>query len=121
MNTLEERLDDLAKTADKLKQAHEALNIKEDPVNPDHYKNQTSLECIESMEIIFGEDAVLDFCLCNAWKYIWRWKNKNGEGDLKKANWYIIRAFKSLQAGDHRLGIAHRMKQYILDLNMKEE
>ena len=86
MNTLEEQLDDLVKTADKLKQAHEKLvgipevfeelGVHDDPVNPDHYKNQTSLECIESMEIIFGEDAVLDFCLCNAWKYIWRWKNK---------------------------------------------
>lgn len=130
MNTLEKQLDDLAKTADKLKQAHEKLvgipevfvelGVHEDPVNPDHYKNQTSLECIEAMEIIFGEDAVLDFCLCNAWKYIWRWKNKNGTIDLEKANWYIIRAFQYLQAGDHRLGIAHRIKQYILDLNMEE-
>ena len=31
-------------------QKHEALNIKEDPTNPDYYKNRTSLECIEAME-----------------------------------------------------------------------
>ena len=62
-------------------------------INPDHYKKECSLECIESMELIFGEKAVLDFCICNAWKYIWRWKNKNGIEDLHKAKWYINRAF----------------------------
>ncbi len=62
----------------------------EDNINPDHYKSETSLECIEAMQIIFGTDAVIYFCLCNAWKYIWRWKNKNGTEDLKKAEWYII-------------------------------
>lgn len=62
-----------------------------DPTNPDHYKNSTSLECIEAMEIIFGKAAVLDFCACNAWKYIWRWKNKNGVEDLDKALWYAKR------------------------------
>lgn len=73
-------------------EAHEAMNKKADPTNPDHYKNSTSLECIEAMEIIFGSNAVVDFCVCNAWKYIWRWKNKNGAEDLKKAKWYIDRA-----------------------------
>lgn len=46
------------------------------------------------MELIFGGKAVLDFCICNAWKYIWRWKNKNGKEDLCKAHWYIDRAWK---------------------------
>ena len=63
-----------------------------DNINPDHYKSETSLECIEAMEIIFGVEAVCKFCLCNAWKYVWRWKNKNGTEDLKKAMWYIDRA-----------------------------
>lgn len=61
-------------------------------INPDHYLKECSLECIESMELIFGEKAVLDFCICNAWKYIWRWKNKNGKEDLCKAHWYIDKA-----------------------------
>ena len=72
-------------------QVNEAINVKADPTNPDHYKNSTSLECIEAMEIIFGKAAVLDFCACNAWKYIWRWKNKNGAEDLDKALWYAKR------------------------------
>lgn len=75
-----------------LEEVNEAMNVKVDPTNPDHYKNSTSLECIEAMEIIFGINAVIDFCVCNAWKYIWRWKNKNGTEDLDKAKWYIDRA-----------------------------
>ena len=63
-----------------------------DNINPDHYKSQTSLECIDAMEIMFGSEAVYHFCLCNAFKYIWRWKNKNGDEDLGKAKWYTNRA-----------------------------
>ena len=63
-------------------------------INPDHYKNETSLECIEAMEILFGKSFTVDFCVGNAWKYIWRWKNKGGQTDLHKATWYIDRACK---------------------------
>lgn len=63
-----------------------------DNINPDHYKNSTSLECIEAMQIAFGREHVFHFCICNTWKYIWRWKNKNGVEDLKKAQWYVNRA-----------------------------
>ena len=65
-------------------------------INPDHYKNETSLECIEVMEILFDKAVVVDFCVGNAWKYIWRWKNKGGQTDLHKATWYINRAYKIL-------------------------
>ena len=61
-------------------------------INPDHYSKECSLECIEAMELIFGGKAVIDFCVCNAWKYIWRWKNKNGVEDLHKADWYVNKA-----------------------------
>ena len=38
----------------------------------------------------YGEtEAVKDFCLCNAFKYIWRTKNKNGIEDIDKAIWYL--------------------------------
>lgn len=66
---------------------------KEDNVNhPKHYEGNTSLECIDVMELVFGMDAVRDFCLCNAFKYLWRHKHKNGKEDLDKARWYIERA-----------------------------
>ena len=63
-----------------------------DNVNhPAHYESQTSLECIDVMEIAFGADAVGNFCLCNAFKYLWRYKHKGGKEDLRKAKWYLDR------------------------------
>ena len=87
-----------------------------DHINPDHYKSETSLECIEAMEIIFGEMAVLDFCICNAWKYIWRWKNKNGVEDLHKADWYVRRAchYSDVTSTEKHSMIA-RLGSYICD------
>lgn len=65
---------------------------KPDNVNhPAHYESQTSLECIDVMEIAFGANAVGDFCLCNAFKYLWRYKHKGGKEDLRKAKWYLDR------------------------------
>lgn len=104
-----------------LEQKHEALNIKKDNINPDHYKNQTSLECIEAMELVFGRDAVIDFCRCNAWKYIWRWKNKNGEEDLEKAGWYLKRAFDMLDGADKRMDIIRSMIHYVQAKRIKIE
>ncbi len=100
-----------------------------DAVNPDHYKSSTSLECIEAMEIIFGINAVIDFCVCNAWKYIWRWKNKNGTEDLDKAKWYIDRARDLIDRNDvvgakkRYEDILMRMRDYIDDVerNWKNE
>ena len=57
--------------------------------NPHHYAGSTSLECIEVMRVTFGVEAVHHFCLCNAFKYMWRYKNKNGKEDISKANWYL--------------------------------
>lgn len=31
----------------------------------------------------------MDFCVCNAFKYLYRHKRKNGVQDLEKAKWYI--------------------------------
>ena len=61
-----------------------------DNVNkPKHYSGSTSLDCIECMIVAFGEEAVYHFCLCNAFKYLWRYKNKNGAEDIDKARWYL--------------------------------
>ena len=64
-----------------------------DNVNhPKHYEGSTSLECIEAMQIAFGRMGVYDFCICNAFKHLWRYKNKNGSEDLNKAEWYLNKA-----------------------------
>ena len=63
--------------------------IIEDVVNyPNHYRTG-KFECIEVMQEALGIDAVKNFCLCNAFKYIYRHNRKNGLEDIKKAQWYI--------------------------------
>lgn len=60
-----------------------------DNVNhPKHYETGR-FECIEVMEEALGIEAVRGFCLCNAFKYIYRCRNKNGLEDIKKADWYL--------------------------------
>jgi hypothetical protein len=62
---------------------------KEDVVNhPSHYETG-KFECIDVMQEVFGKEAVQNFCMCNAFKYIYRTKRKNGLEDVKKAQWYI--------------------------------
>lgn len=55
--------------------------------NPKHYTDG-SIECIDAMEAAYGTEAVKWFCVCNAFKYQWRFKKKNGIEDLKKSQWY---------------------------------
>jgi hypothetical protein len=67
------------------------MTSRSDPVNPSHYK-QGEIECIDALAAatadLKGIDAV---CTANAIKYLWRWKQKGGVEDLKKAHWYIDR------------------------------
>lgn len=99
--------------------ARKVLLEEKDSINPDHYKSSTSLECIEAMELVFGTRAVIDFCMCNAWKYIWRWKHKNGVEDLNKAKWYIEKATK-LDPFSYDV-MLERMLAYIKVNNCPEE
>ena len=61
----------------------------EDMVNhPSHYETD-GVQCIDAMVAAQGADAVKEFCVCNAFKYIWRFRHKNGIEDVKKAIWYL--------------------------------
>ena len=60
-----------------------------DNVNhPKHYETG-KFECIDVMVETQGEDAVKAYCLCAAFKYLYRHKRKNGLEDIKKARWYL--------------------------------
>ena len=62
--------------------------INEDNVNhPSHY-TQGKIECIDAMESAYGTEAVIMFCMCNAFKYQWRFNKKNGREDILKCQWY---------------------------------
>lgn len=67
--------------------------MSEEMVNhPNHY-NKHKMECIDEMIIMFGKQAVFDFCICNAYKYRSRAPYKNNtEEDNNKADWYLQKA-----------------------------
>ena len=74
--------------------------VKADPVNrPAHYTSG-GIECIDAMQAAFGAEAVKDFCLCNAFKYLWRHRSKNGVEDLKKCRWYLNRLIREMEVTD---------------------
>lgn len=56
--------------------------------HPSHYETG-KYECIEVMLETQGKEAVKDFCICNAFKYLYRHRNKNGIEDIAKASWYL--------------------------------
>ena len=77
--------------------AKRSEDAKPDPVNlPAHYTSG-GIECIDAMQAAFGDEAVKDFCLCNAFKYLWRHRQKNGVEDLKKARWYLNRLIREME------------------------
>ena len=95
---------EINKLNDKLKNISESMNdivrlvlsegesdstSTNDNVNhPSHYETG-NFECIDVMVETQGKEAVMDFCVCNAFKYIYRHNNKNGIEDIKKAKWYL--------------------------------
>lgn len=56
--------------------------------HPSHYADD-QFECIEVMMDTQGLDATQDFCILNAFKYLYRHRKKGGIKDLKKAKWYL--------------------------------
>lgn len=77
--------------------AKRSEDVKPDPVNhPAHYTSG-GIECIDAIQAAFGAEVVKGFCLCNAFKYLWRHRNKNGVEDLKKACWYLNRLIREME------------------------
>ena len=61
-----------------------------DSINPDHYK-QGDKEVWQMMIDCFGEEAYINFCRLNAFKYRMRAGKKPNElsdDDIQKALWY---------------------------------
>ena len=69
-----------------------------DNVNhPAHYETG-KFECIDVMVETQGVEATQNFCVCNALKYVYRHKKKNGIEDLQKAIWYLNKAVELEEA-----------------------
>ena len=69
-----------------------------DMVNhPQHY-TQCGIECIDALKAAtVGKRGIEAVCVANVIKYLWRYEEKNGIEDIRKAKWYIERLLKELE------------------------
>ena len=58
--------------------------------HPAHY-TQGSVECIEAIEASMTAEEFRGYLKGNIMKYLWRYRNKGGTEDLRKAEWYLQR------------------------------
>ena len=94
---------DFANHPDACKEAYDILaTLKQDSVNhPAHYESG-KYECIDVMTEAIGLEATKGFCLCNAFKYIYRCNKKHDAPieDVQKAIWYLQK-FLELEGENH--------------------
>lgn len=65
--------------------------MKDNVNHPTHYTSG-KIECIDALEsATTGLTGIEAVCTANVIKYLWRWKQKNGTEDLRKARWYLDR------------------------------
>ena len=65
--------------------------------HPKHY-TQGNIECIDALKAAtVGKRGIEAVCVANVIKYLWRYEEKNGIEDVRKAKWYIERLLKELE------------------------
>lgn len=69
-----------------------------DNVNhPNHY-TQGKVECLDALEsATIGKSGIEAVCVANVIKYLWRYEEKNGVEDVKKAQFYLNRLLATLE------------------------
>ena len=55
---------------------------------PLHYQGD-KMQCIDAMEAMLSHEEFIGYLRGNVFKYQWRYKQKNGLEDLRKAKWYL--------------------------------
>lgn len=72
--------------------AHDMVN------HPSHY-TQGGIECIDAITAAtVGKTGIEAVCVANVVKYLWRYEEKNGLEDVKKARWYLERLINELES-----------------------
>ena len=87
-----------------------------DPVNhPEHYETN-GIECIDAMIASQGKEVVSNYCVCNAFKYIWRHQHKGKSvEDIQKAVWYLNRYLNLCEQKDEPKTTEKKVKSADLD------
>ena len=71
-------------------------NIPDMVNHPQHY-TQGGIECIDALKAAtVGKRGIEAVCVANVIKYLWRYEEKNGIEDVRKAKWYIERLLKEM-------------------------
>lgn len=70
-----------------------------DVVNhPSHY-TKGRIECIDAIDsATTGKSGIEAVCVANIIKYLYRYEEKNGIEDVKKAKWYINKLISELES-----------------------
>lgn len=56
------------------------------------------IECIDAIKAAtVGKTGIEAVCVANVIKYLWRYEEKNGLEDVKKARWYLERLISELE------------------------
>ena len=87
-------------------------------VNPKHYKSDKGLECIDCIEGVVQDLVGVEATdTGNIMKYLWRWKNKDGVNDLKKAKWYLEHLIAHVENDTEAL---KTMEEILIDKHLDE-
>lgn len=71
---------------------------KKDNINPSHYRNG-KVECIDALEsATINKTGLEAVCTANVIKYLWRYEDKNGLEDIKKAQWYLNKLISHVES-----------------------
>lgn len=80
---------------EKVRQAN--FGAKDNVNHPSHY-TQGKVECIDALEsATIGKSGIEAVCVANVIKYLWRYEEKNGVEDVKKAQFYLNRLLATLE------------------------
>lgn len=81
------------------------LGGKSDAVaHPRHYMGHTGIECMDAMRSMLGRDAACAYWQGCAFKYLWRWRDKGGVEDLKKARQCLDYLIAEAEGGGNAVG-----------------
>ena len=64
------------------------MNNHDSVIRPAHY-TQGGVECIEAIKASMNGIEFQGYLKGNVLKYVWRWRNKGGVEDLRKAQVYL--------------------------------
>lgn len=90
----------IRKCYDWLKEIQNETSANDVVNHPTHY-SKGKIECIDCIKsATVGKSGIEAFCVGNAIKYLFRYEEKNGLEDVKKAKWYIERLIKEVEINE---------------------